>query len=748
MVPNTSFAILLLATAFALTARPNVRQARYFAIAASVAVLLYGVLNLVQIASGIDLGIDQFLPRDNLAPLAGSAPGRMALPTTIATTGLAIFLLLVVTDRARRVADILAFAVGAGAYALVLGLSFNAPEFESGLPAMRVALPASIAVLLLAGSAVLARPDRPYLAAVFADDARGAFLRWFAPTLILFPGAAGAFLGLTDQTSTLPPLAESYLVAGATVVVFGAFGILGARAIHAADDARRRADEEARENEKRVRAILESLPDPLLLVDPRGRIGLVNPAAGPAFGYSPDELLGQEIEILLPEATRRRHAAERNEYERAPRRLPMAHRVDLVARKKDGTVFPVGVSLGPMRTPDGLFVVVSVQDLTVRREAEGALMESEERFREIADRVEDIFWVASADFSRLLYINPAYERTTGWPAADFLANIGELAAHAHPEDVDALLQAIAATSESKDPTHVEYRYTHRDGSTHWIHVRQYPVVDETGLILRRVGVAQDVTERHVAAERSNEAAAQAAEISRLSAVQEGRKQFVSTLAHEIGNPLTPIMLQMELLTMDGLDRFEENDRKAVRVIDSNLRRMRSLLRDVLDVSRLESGRLSMKTAACDLVPIAREIVETYGPAAAGAGIGLTFAAADPGPIVADRERIGQVVANLVTNALKFTPAGGSIEVSAALEGTDAVVRVKDTGRGLDAGQIAKLFRPFSQVHASSPQIPRGTGLGLFISKGIVEQHGGRIWVESDGVGHGSTFAFALPLAPK
>ncbi len=220
-----------------------------------------------------------------------------------------------------------------------------------------------------------------------------------------------------------------------------------------------------------------------------------------------------------------------------------------------------------------------------------------------------------------------------------------------------------------------------------------------------------------------------------------RARMFNQIAHDLANPLSPILLQTRILaTADA-----EGTAKGLAIIRRNLELVQRQVDDLKELARLESGRMKLTMAPLDLSALAREAVESFRAGAQERQLSLQAASTGPLVVPGDRARINQALYNLVGNALKFTPSGGMVSVKAAADGNLAVIDVVDTGRGLSAEDIARLFRPFSQAHSAGEIPERGSGLGLYIAKGIVEAHGGTIGVASAGRGQGSTFTFRLPL---
>lgn len=264
----------------------------------------------------------------------------------------------------------------------------------------------------------------------------------------------------------------------------------------------------------------------------------------------------------------------------------------------------------------------------------------------------------------------------------------------------------------------------------------------------------DLAEQAEAAARAAKEAAEAREqrkqfeIDRLREVNQLKNRVINTSAHEFNTPLTSLVMNAQLLGSGALGSLTERQRRAVRVVERGLAQLTRLVRDMLEVARLQEGRMELRQERVDLRGILREAVESAREPAKAAGVALELAPSERLEATLDVQRIHQVLANLLANAVRATPREGRVTLETARQEDTVVVRVRDTGIGLTAEQIAGLFQPFSQVHADTQREQAGTGLGLFICRGIVEQHGGRIWAESGGPGKGSTFAFALPLAPR
>lgn len=237
---------------------------------------------------------------------------------------------------------------------------------------------------------------------------------------------------------------------------------------------------------------------------------------------------------------------------------------------------------------------------------------------------------------------------------------------------------------------------------------------------------------------------QQAALDEFAAVDAARNRLLSTFAHELNNPLTPIMLELELLRDKSGDPLSAGQVKALAVVERNALRLSKLVRDLRDVGLLQAeGGLRIRSQVVDVTQLAHEVAESYRGIANAAQIHLDVRNEGPIEVHADPDRLAQVLSNLLDNAIKYSPAGAQIVVDIRSRRDEASIAVRDAGPGMSAEQIARLFRPFEQVQPEARQ-KNGTGLGLYVARGIIEAHHGRIRCESEGQGRGSTFVVEIP----
>lgn len=348
------------------------------------------------------------------------------------------------------------------------------------------------------------------------------------------------------------------------------------------------------------------------------------------------------------------------------------------------------------------------------REALARAGAAEARFRSLAEAIPQIVWAIDVDGEHE-YLSPKWNEYTG-QAADM--PLSERWRHAlHPDDYDECFRRWAVAAESRSPWQVEYRIRRFDGVYRWHLGRSVPVFED-GRIVKWYGTATDINEQKRAIRT--------------------RDDILATVSHDLRNPLGNILLSAELLQEEGL----EKDPGLIDTIKRSANRMSMLIRDLLDIAAIDGGELSIHRRPAQIGPLVAEAAAQQQQLAKQKRLTVRLVATEPDVVVlCDQDRVLQVFGNLIGNALKFTPAGGTITVSHRLQEEEVALTVSDTGPGIPADQLPRVFDRFWR---NQENVNAGSGLGLAICRGIIDQHGGRIWVES-GEGQGATFVFTLPL---
>ncbi len=617
---------------------------------------------------------------------------------------------------------------------------------------------------------------------------------------------------------------------------------------------RRQAEEELRESleeNARLAAAIEASPTAVVLSDPNqpdNPLVFVNPAFTRITGYEAEDVLGQNCRFLQgpktdPGAVRRMGEAIQNR---------TLFREALLNYRKDGSEFWNELTVSPVFSPEGRLInFVGLQvDVTHEHREREARHESEERFRQLAESIGDVFWIAAADGGQILYTSPAFETVWGIEAAEVYRNAGRWHESLHPEDRQRVMQAVRTRNHSGGYV-IEYRIVRPDGEIRLIKDRAFPVYDSEGRIYRMAGLAEDITARRAAEDtldrfftlsldllvtsgfdgyfqRLNPAweatlgwtceemmatpfidfvhpedrESSLAETRRLSEGREtirfenryrckdgsykplvwtarpdvdrqllyatardvteskkaqrelieakeeaeranaAKSEFLSRMSHELRTPLNAILGFGQLLEMN---RMEPSDLDSVEQILKAGRHLLELINEVLQLSGIEAGRLQFSLEPVSVGDVIREACALVRPLADTRRIDLNVPAeGGAGHLLADRQRLLQVLLNFLANAVKYHREGGQVTVDSAVTGDRCRISVTDDGPGIAEGKQGKLFVPFERLGADRTGV-EGTGLGLALSKTLIEAMGGAIGVETE-EGRGSVFWCELPTA--
>ena len=367
---------------------------------------------------------------------------------------------------------------------------------------------------------------------------------------------------------------------------------------------------------------------------------------------------------------------------------------------------------------------------------------SEQQFRLITDLSPVHLFRAGPD-GEAIFLSPGFLAMTGLSRERALG-FGWVDA-VHPADRNRLMEAWQEALHNEVIFQAEFRFRTVTGDYRWYRARVVPDRDDSGAIVGWVGASVDLHELHLALDE-RAAAVERAETARQVAEEAShlKDEFLATASHELRTPLNAIVGWVHVL-QTGAIKDDAQRQQAVNAIDRNAKIQTRLIEDLLDVSRMIQGRVSLTVTPLDLRSIVGASVETLRPAAVAKGIVVNVEAADDVlPVIGDELRLQQVVWNLLTNALKYTPRGGHLTITTGIDGGRAVVSVRDDGEGIDPSFLPHLFEPFRQ--GASKTMRSGLGLGLAIVKRLVDLHGGRIEAQSEGVGQGSVFKVSLPLA--
>lgn len=475
--------------------------------------------------------------------------------------------------------------------------------------------------------------------------------------------------------------------------------------------------------ERRLRstsALLQSLTrhssDVLLLVDASGRVRAARGAVRRTLGYTSAEACRPDLWPLIHPDDRAQaaEALARWVHERDGGRP-----IELRVRHADGS-WRVHEAVGAALGDEPGWAMVNSRDVTARREAEEARRASEQRYRHLVESASDLIFQADAD-GRITYANPVVVQTTGVPLDELLGTrFTDLVRPELRAEVERFYNEQAANR-----TRITYREVPlraRNGTEFWLGQSVQLLWNEQDQPAGFQAVARNISER-IEAERLKD-------------------EFISVVSHELRTPLTSIRAALGLLYGGLMEKNPQRGREMIQMATRNSERLMRLINDMLDLERMASGQLTIDPREYGIAELMTQAADVVRPAAEDAGVWLVVNA-PPGTVRADPDRLCQVLTNLLSNAVKFSPPGGTVWLSVEHLAGGVRFEVRDQGRGIPAEKQALIFERFEQVDSSDARKRGGSGLGLAICKGIVAQHGGRIWVESE-PGHGSEFRFVIP----
>ena len=489
-----------------------------------------------------------------------------------------------------------------------------------------------------------------------------------------------------------------------------------------------RIEEALRKSEAQYRLLFESNPQPMWVYDLMTlRFLAVNDAAVRHYGYSRTEFLDMTIrDIRPPEEVK---ALEDYLASDGP---DLNNAGEWRHRKKDGIPINVEITANRLNFGGRPAEFVLVQDVTEKKKAETALRISEDRYRDLVDNSHELICTHDLD-GRVLSVNPWAARVLGYPQNSLVGiNIRDGLLPEYRERFDEYLHTVKTEGSARGVMKVRT-------ATGEIRLWEYYNTLRTEGVEKPIvrGMAHDATERRQALKREKEARLEAEAANRV------KDEFLSTLSHELRTPLTAIMGWADLLLHDEVE--PDKQRQAIETIFRNANSQCQLINDLLEVSRIITGKLRLEFVASELHSVIEAAAESIRPTAEAKGVRLqVLLEPNVGLVFGDRERLQQIVWNLLSNGVKFTRKGGLVQITLQKINSHVEIAVNDTGVGIKSDFLPHVFDRFRQADGSTTRIYGGLGLGLAIVRHLVELHGGTAWAESAGENQGSKFTVRLP----
>jgi PAS domain S-box-containing protein len=726
VVMNPTVALLFVAAGVVLLgARPRERM-RVWAAACAAAISLCGTLVLARSAIGWNAGVDEWLFREMV--LRVTPPDHMAPNTALnfVLLGLALLAREVHGRRAWRLAHWLVVPVALTSLLVVAGYLYGAAGLTSFQLQLPMALNTALFFLGACFALVAAHPDEGVIALFVSDSAGGAIMRRLLPALLLAPLVLGVLVNLGMRAGWYSATMGLAVLTLATLVLSIVLTLTAARALHGSDLALRRSEEH-------FRALIENASDYVMIVDQAGAIQYASPSIERILGYRPEEILGNTPEALVhPQDLPRIHAALREVFENPGE----VFRIEFRIRHRDGgwRVFEnVSRTLRDDSGEGG--AVANARDITDRRRAEDEMARQKAYFEGVLDSL-DAGVVVFDPAGRFEYVSASAvpePHIRRWVRGKTLEEYGRAKKLAR-EDVEARRECLAEAMRTRSPSHFEEDRVGPDGTREQMLHRIVPIANEAGELERLVEICVDISERkavEVALQEAKEEAERA---------NHAKSEFLSRMSHELRTPMNAILGFAQLLERRGLT---SEDAKLLAHILRGGRHLLRLINEVLDIARIEAGRMELSLEPVAVDCLVREAMELVRPLSDGSGVGMAFEG-QVGPEVfasADRQRLSQVLINLLSNAIKYNRAGGVVRIWTEASESGVSIRVKDDGRGIPADRLGHLFTPFARLGAEQTDT-EGTGLGLALSRRLAEAMGGGLELEDTGP-EGTTFRLDL-----
>ncbi len=566
--------------------------------------------------------------------------------------------------------------------------------------------------------------------------------------LAVFEPVAALDLGLVakiDLAEVRAPVVRGAVIVTFTALVFAFVGAIVSLQIS------NRLVQRIEEGQARISAVLASAVDPIIAIDSRGIVQSASESVEHVFGWRPDEIIGRNVNVLMPSPYREEHDSYLANYLRTQERKIIGIGREVLGRRKDGSEFPMDLSVSEARIGTERIFTGIVRDSTERGKAEEQILNLTRRVRLATESAEIGIWDYEIEDNILIWDDRMYA-LYGIRQEDFSGAYNAWTEGVHPEDLPRAQSVLQDAIASGTAFHCQFRVKWPSGEVRDIQAHAVCLRGSDGTVRRMIGVNWDITEEKRAKDLlealnlklKQQAAQLITEKERAEQADHVKSAFLAAMSHELRTPLNSIIGFTGILLEGLAGPLNEEQNKQLGMVWASADHLLDLINDVLDISKIEAGQLEVDRRSFDLRAAVNKVVVTATPLAEKKTVALrAHIAPEVGQIVSDRRRVEQILLNLVGNAIKFTEEG-EVHVECEVNQRWAVMRVTDTGVGIKPEDMNQLFEPFRQIDDGLGRQREGTGLGLSICQKLAGLLGGEVTAESRW-GVGSTFTVRLPL---
>lgn len=505
---------------------------------------------------------------------------------------------------------------------------------------------------------------------------------------------------------------------------------------------RRRAAQAYKASIDRQSAFFRTALDAIVTIDHSGAITEFNPAAERLFGYSRNEAVGQPMgRLIIPPQHRQVYRLGLARYVKTSIGMVIDKQIETTALRKDGKEFPIELFVTRIGHEDPPVFMGTLRDITERKRAVQDLRDSEARFRFMAESMpQKIFTTAPSGATD--YVNPQWMEYTGLSRRKLVDEGWN--ASVHPDDLKATRQAWQQSLDTGEPFQVEHRFRRADGTYHWHLSRANAMRDKTGRIIKWIGSNTDIEDIKRRQELEEEKTMLTAQREQLMALNRAKDEFISLASHQLRTPATGVKQYVGMLMQGYFGDLNEEQQAMVRSAYQSNERQLNIINALLNVARLDAGKVKLTPVPCDLSQMLEDTVQEQAEVFRMRHQKLTLRMPHE-PVVchADPQLIRMVVENIIDNAGKYSPEGRDVKVRLSQSVATTRIEVQDHGVGMRKADQAKLFQKFSRIDNELSTSASGSGLGLYWAKKIMDLHHGSIRVESR-LRQGSVFTVTIP----